>query len=58
MMDSNVFAATLTGSFTINNLMIKPELRFDSASDDAFLDKDLGASKSLGSFALAAVYTF
>jgi len=57
-MDSNVFAATLTGSFTIDNLVIKPELRFDSASDDAFLDSDLVASKSLGSFALAAIYKF
>ncbi len=57
--DTSVFAATLTGSFTIeDNLIIKPELRFDSASDDAFIDNDLAASKSLGSFVLAAIYKF
>jgi hypothetical protein len=56
--DSSVFAATLTGSFVIDNLIIKPEIRLDSASDDAFLDTDLMASKSLGSFVLAAIYKF
>lgn len=56
--DSSVFAATLTGSFTIDNLIIKPEIRFDSASDDAFIDTDLMPSKSLGSFVLAAIYSF
>ncbi|WP_299130314.1 porin [uncultured Winogradskyella sp.] len=57
--DSSVFAATLTGSFTIeDSLIIKPEIRLDSASDDAFIDNDLAATKSLGSFLLAAVYKF
>jgi len=56
--DSSVFAATLTGSFTIDDLIIKPEIRLDSASDDAFLDTDLMPSKSLGSFVLAAIYKF
>lgn len=56
--DSSVFAATLTGSYTIDNLMIKPELRLDSSSDDAFIDNDLAATKSLGSFVLAAIYSF
>ncbi len=56
--DASVFAATLTGSFTIDNLMIKPEIRFDSASDDAFIDTDLMPSKSLGSFVVAAIYSF
>ncbi|MEZ4971459.1 MAG: outer membrane beta-barrel protein [Flavobacteriaceae bacterium] len=58
--DSSVFAVTLTGSATIGNLMIKPELRLDSASDDSFnfLDKDLAPQKSLSSFVLAAVYSF
>tara|TARA_R110002033_G_scaffold87268_2_gene137289 strand:- start:3759 stop:4802 length:1044 start_codon:yes stop_codon:yes gene_type:complete len=57
-MDSNVFAVTLTGSFAIDNLTIKPELRLDSASDDFFLDSDLAAQKSLSSFVLAAIYSF
>lgn len=56
--DSGVFAATLTGSFSIENLMIKPEIRLDSASDDAFLDNDLNSTKSLSSFLIAAIYSF
>jgi hypothetical protein len=56
--DSSVFATTLTGSFTIDDLIIKPEIRLDSASDDAFLDTDLMPSKSLSSFLLAAIYKF
>ena len=58
--DASVFAVTLTGSATIGNLLIKPELRLDTASDEstAFLDSDLMAQKSLSSFVLAAVYSF
>lgn len=58
-MDSSVFAATLTGSFTIKDyLIIKPELRIDDASDDAFINNDLEPTKSLSSFVLAAIYQF
>ncbi len=56
--DSNVFAVTLTGRATIGNLIIMPELRLDSASDDFFVDSDLEAQDSLASFLLAAVYSF
>ncbi|MGB5819743.1 MAG: outer membrane beta-barrel protein [Saonia sp.] len=56
--DANVFAVTLTGSATIGNLMIKPELRLDTASEDVFLDSDLEFNGSLASFVLAAVYQF
>ncbi|SHJ24444.1 outer membrane beta-barrel protein [Pseudozobellia thermophila] len=58
--DASVFAVTLTGSATIGNLMIKPELRLDTASDESvnFLDSDLMAQKSLSSFVLAAIYSF
>ena len=56
--DSSVFALTLTGSFAVDNLTIKPELRLDSVSDDAFLDNDLNMQKSLSSFVLAAIYSF
>lgn len=56
--DTSVFAATLTGSYVVNNLTIKPELRLDSASDDSFIDNDLLPTKSLGSFVLAAIYSF
>ena len=56
--DGSVFTATLTGSFEIDNLIIKPEIRLDSASEDAFIDTDLMPTKSLGSFVLAAIYKF
>ncbi len=56
--DASVFAVTLTGSFAIDNLTIKPEIRLDSASEEAFIDNDLAGSKSLGSFVLAAIYSF
>lgn len=56
--DSSVLALTLTGSATIGNLILKPELRLDSASDDAFVDSDADPMKSLSSFVLAAVYAF
>ncbi len=59
--DANVFAITLTGSATIGDLMIKPELRLDSASDESekfFSKGDLTPQKSLSSFVLAAIYSF
>ena len=58
MEDSSVFAVTLTGSATIGDLIIKPELRLDNASDEAFLDTDGEPIKSLSSFVLAAIYSF
>jgi hypothetical protein len=56
--DASVFALTLTGSATIGDLIIKPELRLDSASEDAFLDADGEPLGSLSSFVLAAIYSF
>lgn len=58
MMDSNVFAITATGNIQIGDLAIKPEIRLDKASDNAFLDSDLNAQDNLSSFLLAAVYAF
>ncbi|MBC3845261.1 porin [Winogradskyella echinorum] len=57
----SVFAATLTGSYTVeSNLIIKPEIRLDSWSnnDAAFFDADGEDSSSLAAFTLAAIYTF
>ncbi len=56
----SVFAATLTGSYTIENLMIKPELRFDtwSNNDGAYFDNDGAPTESLASFLVAAIYSF
>jgi putative OmpL-like beta-barrel porin-2 len=58
--DPSVFAATLTGSFTVDNLIIKPEIRLDSWGSDVepYFDMDGGPSKSLSSFVLAAIYSF
>lgn len=59
--DADVFAVTLTGSATVgDHLIIKPEIRFDSASEDSFyfVDSDLEIGDSLASFLLAAVYSF
>ncbi len=57
--DASVFAVTLTGSATIGNLMIKPEFRLDSTSEEGtFVNGDGEPLSSLSSFVLAAVYSF
>lgn len=57
--DASVFGVTLTGSATIGNLMIKPELRLDSASEDTtFVNGNGEPMRSLSSFVLAAIYAF
>ncbi|WP_405294950.1 outer membrane beta-barrel protein [Algibacter sp. Ld11] len=55
----SVFATTLTGSYTVDNLIIKPEIRLDSwSNDEPFVDNDGMASDNLAAFTLAAIYTF
>ncbi|WP_142784808.1 outer membrane beta-barrel protein [Changchengzhania lutea] len=55
----SVFAATLTGSYTLENLIIKPEIRLDSwSNDEPYFDSDGAASESLAAFTLAAIYSF
>jgi len=56
--DPSIIALTLTGSYTVDDLIIKPEFRLDSGSEDLFIDTDLMATKSLGSFVVAAIYKF
>ena len=58
--DPSVFAATLTGSYTIENFMIKPEIRLDSwgSDEEPYFDNDGAPSKSLSSFLIAAIYSF
>ncbi len=55
---ANIIATTLTASYTVGDLTIKPEIRFDLNSEDAFLDADLSPTNQLGSFVLAAIYSF
>ena len=55
----SVFATTLTGSYTVENLTIKPEVRLDSWSElEPYVDADGVASKSLAAFTGAAIYSF
>jgi len=58
--DVNVFATTLTGSYTVGALTIKPELRLDISSEDAFADgpATTDVNDSLSSFVLGAIYSF
>lgn len=58
--DTSVTAITLTGSYQTGGLIIKPEFRIDSVSDDypAFLDTDLNPTNDLASFLVAAIYAF
>lgn len=52
-----VTAFTLTGSYSVDNLILKPEFRLDSLKS-GFVDSDNAASDNLSSFALAAIYSF
>lgn len=56
--DGNVFDFTLTGNYSIGDLMIIPEFRLDSTSEETFINNDMNPSKSLSSFLIAAVYKF
>jgi len=57
--DPSVFAATLTGSYTIEGLTIKPELRLDTWGDDMpYIGSDGAPSDNLSSFLIAAIYAF
>jgi hypothetical protein len=56
--DANIIAPTLTASYSVGSLTIIPEVRFDLSSEDGFLDNKLSATNQLGSFVLAAVYSF
>jgi hypothetical protein len=48
---------TLTGSYTSGNLIIKPELRLDTASGQFYSNAD-GATDSLSTLIIAAIYSF
>ncbi|GGD56592.1 outer membrane beta-barrel protein [Muriicola marianensis] len=58
--DVPVLGLTLTGSYTKENLIIKPEIRLDSFGDDnePFSDSDGAPTNSLSSFLIAAIYSF
>lgn len=56
--DASVFALTFTGSATLGDLILKPEIRWDSASEDVFLDNDNTPTAGLASVLVAAIYSF
>ncbi len=57
--DETVFATTLTGSYSVGALTIKPELRLDVDDEERrFADSDGELEKSLASFVLGAIYSF
>ena len=51
--EESVFAVTLTGQISVDNLTIIPEFRIDSSDSDIFSD-----GSSLSSFLLAVTYGF
>jgi len=57
--DSSVFATTLTGSYTVENLTIKPELRLDTWGDAMpYVGADGMPKDNLSSFLIAVMYAF
>ena len=58
VIDTNVSDFTLSANYSVGNLTIIPELRFDSVSEDLFIDSDGEAGGTLTSFVLAFVYGF
>ena len=58
--DSPVLGLTLTGSFTKDNLIIKPEVRLDTWGNDVepYLDSDGAFTSNQSSILIAAIYSF
>ncbi len=57
--EPTVFATTLTGSYTIENFIIKPEIRLDAWSEATpYIDTDGVASDNLTAFTVAGIYKF
>lgn len=55
---ASVFGLTFTANITSGPLTFIPELRFDSASEDIYIDSDGAATGGATQFLLAAVYSF
>ena len=55
---TSVFETTLSGNIRIDNLTIIPEFRLDNAKDKIFMKNTTEATKSTGSFILAATWHF
>ena len=55
---ANVFANTLSANFKVDGFIFIPEFRLDNGSETLFTKHDGTATKSTGSFLLAAIYSF
>ncbi len=55
---ADITAITLTSQIGVGPLTLIPEVRFDTSSEDIFIDTDYMPTSSLASFVLAAVYGF
>lgn len=55
---TSIFDITLSPNFKIGNLTIIPEIRFESAKDEIYFDKDGAGTKSTFTGLLAATYHF
>ncbi|MHA4808523.1 outer membrane beta-barrel protein [Flavitalea flava] len=55
---NKVFANTLSANFKVDGFTFIPEFRYDNGSTNLFTKKDGTATKSGGSFLLAAIYSF
>ena len=55
--DADNTSLTITGSYSSGNMILKPEIRIDSASEKIFKD-GLDSSDNLASFVIAAIYSF
>ncbi len=54
----SIFATTLSANFKKGGFTFIPEIRFDNGNENVFVDKDGFASKSVGNFLFAAIYSF
>ena len=54
----NIFANTLSLNYKVGNLTIIPEIRYDSSSEDTFIDSDALPTSSNAYILLATTYSF
>jgi len=56
--NADITAITLSGNIGVGPLTLIPEIRFDTSSEDIFIDTDYVPASSLASFVLGMVYGF
>ncbi len=58
VVDNEIISLTATLNFQIESLKISPEIRYDTASKDSFLDKDMRGVSSDGHVMVGMMYVF